>query len=354
MADQPSKPRRRPIDALFGDDQVSALPNYSVEPPQPVTTITPPPPAPAPIPSPVIEREPPPPAAPAPAAAPERNLPPYFSEPMPMPESSTPPPEPLPMQPPESAPIELSEADQYFGYLPETIRQLYEQVHTQLSDSRTVGDYCMRILLQAREAYLQKDYASAEFYVEAVEAKLKRSARSRQISRSPQMWLLWIWELGMLAAGALLIAITFIPGLTLFGLPVAPELLTLMRAAGWGAIGGVIGALYNLPWFLQYREYDPAYTMNYFMRPLLGFLIGAILFLISQAGIIAGNAFIPALPGTNGPTEIPVGPIFLAIFAVLAGFKQEYVFQFFDDVLRSIFRVPRLPNELEMPKPPKR
>ncbi|MBI4789895.1 MAG: hypothetical protein HY782_22920 [Chloroflexi bacterium] len=374
MADQPTKPRRRPIDALFGDDQAPPLPTYSVEPPQPVTTITPPPPAPLPelIPTPVSQSETaakqPSPSAPAtvtvpatqPPNHPTTQLPNYLTTeqptlaPEPMPAPTVLQPQPVEIQPPEAAPVEVAQPDPYFANLSETIRRLYEQVNTQLSDSSTAGDYCMRMLLEARESYLQQDYARAEYYVESVEAKLKRTARSVQVSRSPQIWLLWIWELGTLGASALLIAITFIPGLTLFGLPVAPELLTLMRAAGWGAIGGVIGALYNLPWFFQYREYDPAYTANYFARPLLGLALGAILFLISQAGLIAGNAFVPALPGTSGPTEIPVGPIFLAVFAVLAGFKQEYVFQFFDDVLRSIFRIPRLPNGLEMPKPPKR
>ncbi|MGE5264176.1 MAG: hypothetical protein ACM3S0_12415, partial [Acidobacteriota bacterium] len=213
---------------------------------------------------------------------------------------------------------------------------------------------CMRLLLQAREAYLNQDYASAEYYVEAAEAKLARSTRSAAEARSLKMWLLWIWQVGMLVGFTALIVITFIPALTLFGLTVAPEMITLLRALGWGGLGGVLGALYNLPWFIQHREYDPAYTSSYVVRPFLGALLGAILFLISQAGIIAGNAFIPALPGTAGPAEIPVGPIFLYLFAILAGFKQEYVLEFFDGVLRAIFRLPRLPDEFQLPPPPRK
>jgi hypothetical protein len=254
--------------------------------------------------------------------------------------------------PPEGGPTEYP-AGADFIYIPDAIRRLYEQVHTQLADSPRSTDLCMRALLDARAAYLNQDYASAEYFVESAEAKLKRSVRSSAASRSLKMWLLWIWELGMLVGFTALIVITFIPGLTLFGVPVASEMITLLRALAWGGLGGVLGALYNLHWFIQHREYDPAYTASYFIRPLMGVLVGAILFLISQAGILAGNAFIPALPGTPGPTEIPVGPIFLYLFAILAGFKQEYVLEFFDNVLRAIFRLPRLPDEFTLPPPRK-
>jgi hypothetical protein len=191
----------------------------------------------------------------------------------------------------------------------------------------------------------------AEYCLESVDVRLKRSMRSMQLSRSPVIWLLWIWQLGALAVFGLVIAVSYIPALTLFGVPVASELLTLIRAIGWGGIGGVIGAFYNLPWFIQYRAYDPAYNTNYFVRPLLGVLIGAVLFLLSQAGVIAGNAFLPALPGSSGTTQIPIGSIFLYLFAVLAGFKQEYVLEFLDNILKALFRIPSLPEELESSVP---
>jgi hypothetical protein len=79
---------------------------------------------------------------------------------------------------------------------------------------------------------------------------------------------------------------------------------------------------------VQRREYDPAYAMHYFARPILGTLLGALLFVISQAGILAGNLIIG---------DFKAGPIFLYVFAVLAGFKQEYVGEFFDNLMKAMF-----------------
>lgn len=339
MPDLPSNIKRRPVDALFGESTTPTAPTYVVEPPQPVTTVSPPTPEPmvAPAPTPRQAEEPPP------------SVPPFAPQPA---VDLNPPAAPLPSAPTlRASKVEGPPSDEegkYFAYLPDTIRQLYADVGAQLSDSPTVAEYCMSLLLKAREAYHNRDYASAEFYVETVDAKLKRSARSMQWSRSPVVWLLWVWQFAMLLLGGALIAMTYIPNLTLFGLPIAPEFIVLMRAVGWAGIGGVIGALYHLPWFVQFREYDPAYNMNYFARPVQGLLLGAVLFLLSQAGILAGNV---VSPGTSVP-EVPVGPVFLYVIAALAGFKQEYVYEFFDNVLKMIFRIPKLPNPLHAPARP--
>lgn len=468
MAEVPGKKKRRPVDALFGEDDAPALPSYVVEAPQPVTTVSPPPPAPAraraaetpdaaattpawppgpvtpaapapfmsapPAPkisSPTIPADDLPPTVPAFASAPAVEAPPavvpapikipapkvqvprpaapsaqppvfpdeptgsVLAEPIgsapieptviPAPPASTPPPPvPTPIvmsaalypsstpdnryaselvlgpaaQPPSVVPEPTSsaisnvseETKHYFAYMPDTIRQLYNEVNDRLSDSPTVGDYCMKTLMLAREAYIKEDYATAEYYIETVDAKLHRSSISMQASRSPKILLLYFWEFFMLFVSAVLIAVTYVANLSLLGLAVAPEFGILLRAIGWGGVGGVIGALYNLPWFIQFREYDPAYNMNYFVRPLQGFLIGGVLFLLSQAGILAGSGVLPGLP--TAPGQVPIGPVFLYILSALAGFKQEYVWEFFDNILKAIFRIPTLPTELNTPVPP--
>ena len=217
----------------------------------------------------------------------------------------------------EQSAIQAPMDEPYFVQLPDTIRQLYQDVTTLLADSPSVGDYCIKLLLEARQAYLRQDYATAEFYVETVEAKLQRSARSAEIAGSPKMFFLWVWELAVLVASAALVTTTYVGGLTFFGMPLAPEFIILVRVVGWGGIGGVIGALYNMPWFFQYREYDPAYNANYFARPLMGLIIGGILFLMAQASMLAGNAVNPLLGGTATATDgtLPVGPWFLYALA---------------------------------------
>ncbi len=376
MGEQTNKVRPRPVDALFGEKD-AAMPSYVVEPARPVTNISPPPPS-KPTPPPPPKKEPPaPPVEPAPVSQPPAAptspvyIPPTYapsSYERPQEESAAPydtamsfetatstPYYDSPEAPPETPPAETpasTSPESEFSHVGEKIQQLYDQVTTELYDSPVVTEYCLKLLMQAREAYLKKDYATAEFYAETVAAKIKRSALSVQASRSYTTVLLWFWEFGMLGVSAVVIALTYIPGLTVLEIPVGADFAILLRAIGWGGVGGVIGALYNLPWFIQFREYDPAYNMNYVARPPQGMLIGAILFLLSQAGILAGNTVIPGL-GMTPEASISVGPVVLYLSAALAGFKQEYVYQFFDNLLKSIFRLPDVPNELKMPEVPK-
>ena len=209
------------------------------------------------------------------------------------------------------------------------IERLYDQVKNDLRDSPKVTEYCFDLLLQARQAYEHRDYAHTEYFIQATDAKLKRAAKSVQAARHPILIGLWAWEIVAIVLGGGIVAISYITGLTLFGLPVNSDLLILLRALGWGMIGGVFGAITGLPRSIQSRDYDPASDMNYFAHPFIGLLIGAVLFVISEAGIIAGNIVIGS---------VQVGPIFLYVFAALAGFKQEYVVEFFDGILKAIFR----------------
>ncbi|MBM3129149.1 MAG: hypothetical protein FJ009_11075 [Chloroflexi bacterium] len=304
----PSPSKTRPVDALFGDDNAPPLPNYIVEPAQPITTVAPPSPDDNPTPAPIlppIDRAPTPP-------------------PPPVIDPDIPTPEPILV----SHPYRRADDDR-FAPLAERIERLYGEVKMDLHDSKVATDFCFGLLKEARQAVEARDYARAEFSIQSVDAKLKRAQRSMKAARGLGVIFLTLWELLMLVVGGALIALTYVVNLTLFGLPVVADLVVLLRAVGWGMIGGVIGGLFNLPWFVQYREYDPAYALNYFLRPFVGALLGAILFLLSQAGIVAGNLVIG---------DVKVGPIFLYVFAILAGFKQEYVGEFFDGVMRAMFR----------------
>lgn len=295
--------RRRPVDALFGEES-SAASNYIVEPPKPPTTITPP----------LIEAAR---AAEMPNDAPSSAT--FASDPPPV---SLPPAESMP---------EPAREDPRFLTLSFQIERLYDDVKSQLRDSPKLTERCFDLLLQARQAFERHDHARTEFFIQSTDALIKRSVKSAEGARSPVVLGLWVWQLLALLIGVIIVALSYVTGLTLFGLPVAAELIVLIRTLGWGMIGGVIGALYNLTRFVQRREYDPAYAMHYFARPIFGMLLGALLFVLSQAGILAGNLIIG---------DFKAGPIFLYVFAVLAGFKQEYVGEFFDNLVKAMFGRP--------------
>jgi hypothetical protein len=344
MPDRKNDAQPRPVDALFGDSGAVNAPTYVVESPQAVTTVSPP--ALDAFPEPVAMNaretsEPEVPASAAPASVPDENV-----MPLPMPPSAE------TASASEAPPLLLDSDDALFSMsaprtrerfiadLPYRIERLYDDIKMDLPDSPALAAVCMEMLRDAREAYLRRDYANAEFLAQSVDARLKRSVKSLRAARSPMVLGLWAWELVMLIAFGALLAITYVANLTLFGLPVAGELIVLFRALAWGGVGGVLGAMYNLPWFIQYRDYDPAFNVNYIVRPLFGSLIGAVMFLLAQAFSFAGVVASP----TVKPGELTAGAVLLNLVAVFTGFKQEYVAEFFDGLLRAIFRKPQAPR----------
>ena len=298
MPDQPNPAKHRPVDVLFGEGNSPMLPNYVVEPPMPPANIT------QPI---EFDGKPLPPLDERAASdLPIFSTPPVFTEP----------------------PSFSHSDDPRFVTLSFKIERLYDDIKAQLQDSPTLTQSCFDLLLHARQAYERHDYAHTEFFIQATGAKIKASAQSVQAARRPIVSALWAWEITALLLGGIIVAISYVTGLTLFGLPIATELIYLIRALGWGMIGGVLGAMINFSRLVQAREYDPAFDLNYFARPLIGLLLGALLFVFSQAGVLAGDIVIGDFKG---------GPIFLYLFAALAGFKQEYLVEFFDNIFKTIF-----------------
>jgi hypothetical protein len=228
---------------------------------------------------------------------------------------------PAPLFDPEpviARPIVALNQDRYAAELNERIEKLYARVQQETSNSRLVAEYGMALLLKARQAYATQDYPSAEFHLQSVDARLQRSAASQQAARRPSVGIILLWQLGALVASGAAIAMSYIINLTLFNLPVLPEGIVLMRALAWGALGGAFGALTNIVMAMRRHEYESAATLGYFARPVFGGILGGIFFLLSQAGVIAGPIVI---------NNTSLGPLFLYVFAVLVGFKQEAVIE---------------------------
>ncbi|MCI0474757.1 MAG: hypothetical protein L0Y55_00765, partial [Anaerolineales bacterium] len=176
----PNPSKTRPVDALFGDDNAPPLPNYIVEPAQPVTTVAPPLPGETPLSAPSIS-----PADIAPTPPPP-----------PMIEPDIPTPEPI------LVPHAYRRADDdRFAPLAERVERLYGEVKMDLHDSKVATDFCFGLLMQARQAVEARDYARAEFCIQSVDAKLKRAQRSMKAAFGFGVIFLTLWELIMLVVG---------------------------------------------------------------------------------------------------------------------------------------------------------
>ncbi|MCA1554383.1 MAG: hypothetical protein LC737_08395 [Chloroflexi bacterium] len=226
--------------------------------------------------------------------------------------------------------------------------ELYQKTCDTVHDSPNVAEYCLDMLRKARLNLLSSDRAGdlsdAEYYVQKVRSKLSRSEDPVPLAEIPHVRWIWIYQMVVFVLCIPLAVLPFVAsaGLALFGNAVTSNLVELMAAAGWGGIGGVVGTLYNLPWFVQMREYDPAYNLDYVARPIKGFIVGGIMMLIFTAGITSAAGPV----NTTQASGLAFAVVYL--IAALGGFKQEYVFELFDNILKVIFRQPpTLPKQID-------
>ncbi|MBI1801716.1 MAG: hypothetical protein HYR71_08830 [Chloroflexi bacterium] len=214
------------------------------------------------------------------------------------------------------------------------------QVAKTIHDSPKVAEYCLDLLRQARELAFGSDRAGelskAEYFAEKVRTKL---AHSDDPIPPEEVWhvrAVLAWNFIALAVSAALATLPWVfpkADIQVAGVAlIRAEFVPLLTTLGWGGIGGVIGTLYNMPWFVQIREYDPAYNLDYIARPIKGLTAGGLVYLLYLTGMLT----------LNGVTIDQAGDKFIipCFIAALSGFKQEYVFELFDKILQAVFRTP--------------
>ena len=105
--------------------------------------------------------------------------------------------------------------------------------------------------------------------------------------------------------------------------------------SGWfpavsGGIGGVSGILYSLYWHVSHkRDFHPQYIMYYLTQPILGFILGAVLYFIVAAGFLSVGQ--GELLETSG--------VVVALYVLLgwiAGFRQKFVLEMIEKIVRRI------------------
>lgn len=244
----------------------------------------------------------------------------------------------------------------------EETESLYHKTTDVVSSSPKVTEFCFDLLKKARLNLLSSstagDLAQAEYYVQLVRTKLNRSADPIPDSARGMLRFIALEHAVIFLICATLALLPF--GLSLFtlapslsGSPLFTAFVALIAAAGWGGVGGVIGTLYSLPWYIQMREYDPAFNADYITRPIKGFMVGGIMALIFLAGLasISGLQTTGAQgTTTGGPPSGSLGFALVYLLGALGGFKQEYVFELFDGILKAVFRQPEKPRQLDSNK----
>jgi hypothetical protein len=114
---------------------------------------------------------------------------------------------------------------------------------------------------------------------------------------------------------------------------VTSESVQAIRAAWFsalaGGIGGVIGILYSLYWHVAYKQdFDRQYVMYYLVQPIMGFVLGSVVYFIITAGFLFANS--SGMLGTGTATVIQI------LAGWIAGFRQRLVYELIDKIVQKV------------------
>jgi hypothetical protein len=219
------------------------------------------------------------------------------------------------------------------------IERLYTLVATELSANKEDAEFALRTLSEAQDIILEdtRQYDEALYRVAVVKTMLARKQNLRN----------WSYTYGM---GIFVYAVAWL-GLFIFGFLSTDFLNTVMGESGeglaavrgaWfsalsGGIGGIIGIFYSLYWHVAMKQdFDRQYVMYYLVQPIMGFILGALIYFIVLAGYLVFNLSTP----TESPDTITAIAIVLGF---IAGFRQRIVFEMIDRIVQKL--MPRSQDE---------
>jgi len=219
--------------------------------------------------------------------------------------------------------------------LHQQIDELYKQVTTEFSSPPGNADQMLTLLQEARQILLEspENYVAAEYRIAQVRSTMSRTRESRAQSAhlAPRVFVyevVWLvlFLLGLVFAAPLAGVFTRagdITGAT------ASDLFPFWNTLMWGGIGGIIGALYALWWHVSdQQDFDRQYVMWYLVQPIMGVVLGGIVFLLLTGGFLILQIK-PSDPNA-GARLLPY------LVAVLAGFRQNFIYNQFDKLI-SLF-----------------
>ncbi|MCC7354996.1 MAG: hypothetical protein IT330_14725 [Anaerolineae bacterium] len=257
-------------------------------------------------------------------------------------------PSPLPQPLPELTPDEKRRLLEQLNEerrrkLEAEIDELYTQVVEKLGANQKISDQAMGLLRDARLIIMGRpeDFVEAEYRVQQVKALLLRRAESERWgpfygSRIMAYEFLFIILLLLGFVGGLLTTSSLAEWLTkVMEAPVDPRLVAVAfpfwSTFMWGGIGGAVGALYSLWWHVADRQdFDRQYVMWYVVQPIMGMVLGGIIYLAIAAGFLVLQAVPPSDPTSVGSWLMP------SLLACIAGFRQNFVYEVLNRIMAAV------------------
>jgi len=203
-----------------------------------------------------------------------------------------------------------------------------EQLHNLIieeAETKNIAEECLQILCQARVALSMNDQIEAEYYISLTKSILARTKKSKEYQKSYGKSIV-LYELLWLAILLLLIPTIIVrfrgnEVLILVGVPIQYYI--------WGGIGGVMAALFGFVRHSSQRTLDLQFIHWYYIKPILGIIIGPIIYLLFICIVFA-----------MGVTIDPHTPNFLILLACwITGFSEKFSLGMIDAVMDTIFNL---------------
>lgn len=201
------------------------------------------------------------------------------------------------------------------------IEDLYNRVATELLDNSKDVVFALEKLKKAQGIVIEdaRHYEEALYWV----AEVKKMLVTRhQLKRWSYSWGIFI----------LLYAIIWLAMLG-YGFFIDISKYGISETAGWfsvlaGGAGGVVTVLYNLSWQVSVQQaFDRQHIMKYLVQPIMGLILGAVMFFIVSAGflVISSNGL-----GSSGLMA------FTILVSFIAGLSQEVVYRLIESIVQRL------------------
>jgi hypothetical protein len=213
------------------------------------------------------------------------------------------------------------------------------------SNSIQVTKDCNKLLDDARALLKDENYDTnaviAKF--DLVKQRLVQAFDSRAIRQQ------WFTRLFIMIVGLFVVTAFFIGW---YGLIPGQDRLentawVILACALWGCIGSIVDAFVAMNLHFGNQDFDRHFLPWYFTHQFKGFALGAVVYLVIQAGLLTTSgtplsepsanttiaANVPAISGlaVKGATAFPL------VLAFLAGFRQNAIVNFLNRLVSSFF-----------------
>lgn len=221
--------------------------------------------------------------------------------------------------------------DQRRKRLNQQIEVLYDRVVKELNNNPKDVAFALDKLKIAQNIILEdfQQYEEALYWVVQVKKML---VQKRNLTRWAYTWGLFvffyslIWLIALIAGFFMDFSALFIGGI-----------------AGWysalaGGIGSSVALMYNVSWQVSVKQaFERQNLMKYLIQPVLGFILGTVIFLMTGAGflMLGRDSF-------DSPHLIAVQ----MLLGFVVGFHQQVIFDLIDHIIKKLSpkTIKRTPN----------